>query len=337
MSASTSHPVMVTGATGYVAGPLVKSLLDVGLTVHCAVRDPENEEKIKHLVDAAKGSKGTVKFFKGDLLEEGSYEEAMKGCSVVFHTASPFFLNADPSKVDEQLLEPAVKGTRNVLNSVAKTPSVKRVVVTSSIAATCTDAKDRLNEPGQVITENCWNKTASRDYSPYSYSKTLAEEEAWKMADAQSQYKLVTVNPGLVMGPGLKVHPTSTSYGFIEKLGKGEFADGAPGNGLTVVDVRDVAKIHVAAGFSEQAKGRYLAIGHNTSLYEMFAEVMGPKLPDYPMPKKKIPNENGEDIEHKALNDKSIRDFGIEYMPLETTLLEMFHQCADGGLFPKKP
>eukprot|EP00980_Cylindrotheca_fusiformis_P023581 scaffold10626_cov112-Cylindrotheca_fusiformis.AAC.12 len=332
-----SVPVLFLPLKGYVAGPLVKSLLEAGLTVHCAVRDPEKEEKVKHLVDAAEGTKGTVKFFKGDLLDEGSYEEAMKGCSVVFHTASPFFMNADPSKVDEQLLEPAVTGTRNVLNSVAKTPSVKRVVVTSSIAATCSDPTDRLNEPGQVITEECWNKTASREYNPYAYSKTLAEKEAWKMADAQSQYKLVVVNPGLVLGPGLKVHPTSTSYGIMKQVGKGDYADGAPGNGKAIVDVRSVAKIHVAAGFSDKAEGRYLAIGHNTSWYEMFAEIMAPKLPDYPLPKRKIPSESGEYVEFKTKNDKSIRDFGIEYIPLETTLLDMFHQCADGGLFPKKP
>eukprot|EP00980_Cylindrotheca_fusiformis_P023577 scaffold10626_cov112-Cylindrotheca_fusiformis.AAC.8 len=337
MNSLISHPVLVTGATGYVAGPLVRSLLGAGLTVHCAVRNPDNEEKVKHLVDAAKGTKGSLKFFKGDLLEEGSYEEAMEGCSVVFHTASPFFYDPDRSKVDEQLLEPAVKGTRNVLNSVAKTPSVRRVVVTSSIAATSSGPEDRLNEPGQVITEDCWNKTASRDHNPYAFSKTLAEKEAWKMADAQSQYTLVTVNPGLVMGPGLKVHPTSTSYGFMEKLGKGGYADGAPGNGYAIVDVRDVAKVHFAAGFSDKAKGRYLAVGHNTTWYEMFVEVMAPKLPDYPMPTKKLSDGNGEDVQHKALNDKSIRDFGIEYMPLETTLLEMFHQCAEGGLFPKKP
>eukprot|EP00980_Cylindrotheca_fusiformis_P023572 scaffold10626_cov112-Cylindrotheca_fusiformis.AAC.3 len=336
MDIPTSHPVLVTGATGYVAGPLVKALLEAGLTVHCAVRNPENEEKVKHLVDAAKGTKGSVKFFKGDLLEEGSYEEAMKGCSVVFHTASPCFFDVDPSKVDELLLEPAVKGTRNVLNAVAKTPSVKRVVLTSSVAAMCSHPKDRLDEPGQVTTEDCWNKTASRTNNPYAYSKTLAEKEAWKMAeDAQSQYQLVTVNPALVMGPGLKVHPTSMCYGFMEKLGKGEYADGVSGRGWTIVDVRDVAKIHVAAGFSDKAKGRYLAVGHNTSMYEMFVEVMAPKLPpDYSMPKTKT---GDDDVQHKVLNDKSIRDFGIEYIPLETTLLEMFQQCADGGLFPKKP
>eukprot|EP00980_Cylindrotheca_fusiformis_P012350 scaffold3031_cov102-Cylindrotheca_fusiformis.AAC.10 len=354
MNIPTTHPVMVTGATGYVAGPLVKALLEAGLTIHCAVRSPDNEEKVKHLVDAAKGTKGNLKFFKGDLLEDGSYEEAMKGCSVVFHTASPFFLNPDPSKIDEQLLEPAVKGTRNVLNSVAKTPSVKRVVVTSSIVATCTDPADRLDEPGQVITEECWNKTASRSYNPYAYSKTLAEKEAWKIADAQSQYKLVTVNPGLVMGPGLKVHPTSTSYGILKQVGKGDYASGAPGLALAVVDVRDVAKVHVAAGFSDKAEGRYLAVGHNTSMYEMFAKTMAPKLPDYPLPKRKIhwlllwliapfigmerrTIWRGVDIEYDAKNDKSVNDFGIEYVPMEKTLLDMFHQCEDGGLFPKLP
>eukprot|EP00980_Cylindrotheca_fusiformis_P012467 scaffold3058_cov110-Cylindrotheca_fusiformis.AAC.2 len=337
---------------GYVAGPLVKALLEAGLTVHCAVRSPENEEKVKHLVDAAKGTKGKVKFFKADLLEEGSYREAMTGCCVVFHTASPLVLNLDPAKVDEQLLDPAVKGTQNVLRSAAKTPSVKRVVVTSSVFGMCTDAADRFDEPDQVITEYCWNKTASRTYNPYAYSKVLAEKEAWKMADAQSQYKLVVVNPGWVMGPGLKVHPTSESYAVMKLVGNGGLASGVPAIGAFVVDVRDVAKVHVAAGFSDKAEGRYVTVGHNTSMYEMFAKTMAPKLPDYPLPKRKAPwfllwligpcvgmerrmIWRGANVESKVKNDKSVRDFGIEYTPLEKTLLDMFHQCADGGLFPK--
>ncbi len=85
-----SKPVMVTGANGYVASWVVKKLLDEGITVHAAVRDPENDAKIGHLKDAATNSKGEIKFFKGDLLTPGSYKAAMEGCELVYHTASPF-------------------------------------------------------------------------------------------------------------------------------------------------------------------------------------------------------------------------------------------------------
>ena len=81
---------MVTGATGYVAGWIVKKLLDEGLTVHAPVRNPDNIESLKYLDALASKSKGQIKYFKADLLKEGSYDEAMKDCELVFHTASPF-------------------------------------------------------------------------------------------------------------------------------------------------------------------------------------------------------------------------------------------------------
>eukprot|EP00121_Abeoforma_whisleri_P008171 Awhi_evm1s7491 len=143
MNIPLSEPVMLTGATGYVAGVLCKELLEAGLTVHCPVRSPDNKEKIKHLVDVAATTKGTLKFFKADLLDRGSYLESMQGCSVVFHTASPF--NMNPKDVEKDLLEPAVNGTEYVLESVAKTPSVKRVVLTSSVYAVASDPQDTLD------------------------------------------------------------------------------------------------------------------------------------------------------------------------------------------------
>ena len=129
---NTTAPVMVTGATGYVAGWLVKELLDAGATVHAPVRDPSNPAKIGHLLKLAETAPGTIKFFKADLLDEGSYAEAMTGCEVVFHTASPFTSNITDPQTD--LVDPALLGTRNVLTEATKTPSVRRVVVTSSCA-----------------------------------------------------------------------------------------------------------------------------------------------------------------------------------------------------------
>ena len=176
---------MVTGATGFVAGWLVKRLLDEGMTVHAAVRNPDNKEKHLHLDSIADHSKGSIKYFKSNLLEKGSYAEAMKGCELVFHTASPFSNDVkDPQK---DLIDPAVLGTQNVLDTANQTPSVKRVVLTSSCAAIYTDAIDAQNAPGGILTEDVWNTSSSIDYQPYSYSKTLAEKKAWEMANNQSQ------------------------------------------------------------------------------------------------------------------------------------------------------
>jgi dihydroflavonol-4-reductase len=107
-----SKPVMITGATGYVAGWIVKKLLDEGFTVHAPVREPENAKKLQYLDKIAENAPGTIIFYKADLLDEGSYAEAMAGCQIVLHTASPFKIDVvDPQK---ELVDPAQLGTRNI-------------------------------------------------------------------------------------------------------------------------------------------------------------------------------------------------------------------------------
>ena len=89
-SIDRAKPILVTGANGYVASWLVKKLLDEGLTVHAAGRNIENEEKFNHLKEMAKGTGGSIVFFESDLLKPESYQKAMEGCELVYHTASPF-------------------------------------------------------------------------------------------------------------------------------------------------------------------------------------------------------------------------------------------------------
>ena len=150
-----SKPVLVTGATGYVAAWLVKKLLEEGFTVHAAVRDPDHNSKLNHLNEIASATPDQIKYFKSDLLQDGSYAKAMEGCELVFHTASPFITSVrDPQK---ELVEPAVHGTRNVLEQANKTSSVKRIVLTSSCAAIytdCTDLDKTTNGAGTPIGEN---------------------------------------------------------------------------------------------------------------------------------------------------------------------------------------
>lgn len=346
----TTSPVMVTGATGYVAGWIVKELLEAGCTVHAPVRNPDKTENLKHLTGIADSTPGNIKFFKADLLETGSYDEAAAGCSTVFHTASPFTLVVkDPQK---QLIEPAQLGTKNVLQSASKSNTVNRVVLTSSCAAIYGDAIDCASAPNGVLTEETWNTSSSVDHQPYAYSKTLAEQAAWEAAEAQSQWDLVVINPSFVMGPPIGGKPTSESFSMMQQLGNGKFKTGSPRFGIGVVDVREVAKAHLAAAFTPTAAGRHITSGHNTDIFEMLNALHNRFGKDYGIPKSVAPKALvwliapliglnrkvvASNVNHpwKADNSKSVRELGLTYRPLKETMEEMFQYMIDTGCFKK--
>ncbi len=349
-----TKPIMVTGATGYVAGWLIKKLLEEGLTVHAAVRNPDNKKKTAHLDDLAQKSTGNINYFKSDLLEKDSYAEAMKGCELVFHTASPFVI--DVKNPQKDLIEPAVLGTENVLETANRTESVKRVVVTSSCAAIYTDSVDCLQAPNGILTEEIWNTTASLEYQPYSYSKTLAEKKAWEMVEKQSRWDLVTINPCLVLGPPLNPQATtSASFDILKQLGDGTLKMGAPKMGMGLVDIRDVAEAHFRAGFTPGAKGRYITAGHNTNLLELGLALQDKFGSEYPLPKKALPKwllmlvgpltnpsfsrkfiRNNVNIAWKADNTKIRKELGIDFTPLKKTMEDSFQVLVDHQILSKK-
>lgn len=354
MQIDKSKPVLVTGATGYIAGWLIKRLLEDGVTVHGTVRNPDKKEKVAHLDKIAAESPGSIKYFKADLLDENGFAEAMEGCGVVFHTASPFVINVkDPQK---ELIDPAVQGTSNVLEQANKTESVKRVVLTSSCAAIYTDASDVANAPGGVLTEEVWNTTASLDYQPYSLSKTLAEKKGWEIAEKQDRWDLVVINPSAVFGPALNTNANiSESVGLLKQLGDGTMKSGVPNLGMGFVDVRDVAEAHYQAGFKPEAKGRHITSAHNSTFLEV-AQILNKKYGEkYPIPKKAVPKwllsfigpminkaitrrfvRNNINIPWKADNSKIQKELGIKFRPLETTLYETFEDLIDHNLVKAK-
>lgn len=345
-----SKPVLVTGANGYVASWLVKRLLEDGITVHAAVRTPDNDKKVGHLKEIAAQTNGTLKLFKADLLTEGAYQEAMKGCELVYHTASPFITDVkDPQK---ELIDPAVNGTANVLNSAKAVDSVKRVIVTSSCAAMYTDCIDTINAPEGKLTEKVWNTTASLDYQPYSYSKTLAEKKAWEITENQKQFDLITINMCLVLGPSLNVNAnTSESMNILKMLGDGQMKMGAPKIGVGIVDVRDVAEAHYRAGFTPEANGRYITAAHETNFLAM-GQTLAPKYGNkYPLPKKALPKwllmlvgpfvnklfsrkflRNNVNVEWKADNSKIKKELKMSFIPLQKTMEDSFQVLIDGGV-----
>lgn len=219
MTIETDSPVLVTGATGFVAGWIVKELLEAGLTVHAPIRHASDPDKTRYLRQLAEATPGQIRFFEADLLKPGSYGQAMAGCRVVFHKASPFTIDVkDPQK---ELIDPALQGTRNVLEEANRVTSVRRVVLTSSCAAIYGDAADVADAPGGILTEEQWNTTSSLQHNPYSYSKTVAEKEAWRIAEAQDRWDLVVINPSLVIGPGINPHATSESFRMVKQMGDG--------------------------------------------------------------------------------------------------------------------
>ena len=345
-----TKPVMVTGATGYVAGWLIKKLLDDGITVHATVRNPGNKASLKYLDALAAKVKGTIKYFKADLLTEGAFDEAMNGCELVFHTASPFtFRIKDPQK---DLVDPALVGTRNVLGSVNRTESVKRVVLTSSCAAIIGDAKDCLGYPDGIATEEQWNVTSTVSHQPYSYSKTIAEKAAWEISKAQHRWDLVVINPSLVIGPGINPDATSESFNLIRQMGDGSMKSGVPSFSIGVVDVRDVATAHFMAGFKPGASGRNIISAENTDFFSLSSILQKKFGTAYPFPKKILPKLLIWLIAPKAgftrkmvwlnmgypwrvNNSKSIRELGMKYRPVEVSIVDFFQQMIDNKVFVK--
>ena len=355
MKIDKTKPVLVTGATGYIAGWLIKRLLEDGLTVHATVRNPDKKEKVAHLDKIANESTGSIKYFKADLLDKVGFAEAMEGCELVFHTASPFALNVNNPYKD--LIEPAVIGTENVLEQANKTASIKRIVLTSSCAAIYSDAIDAVNAPGGVLTEEIWNTTASEKYQPYSYSKTLAEKKGWEIAGKQDRWDLVTINPSAVFGPALNTHVNmSESVSLIKQMGDGTLKSGVPNLGMGFVDVRDVAEAHYQAGFTPSAKGRHITSAHNSTLVDVAKTLRKHYGEEYPVPKKAVPKwllsfigpminktitrrfvKNNINIPWKADNSKIKKELGIAFRPLETTLVDTFEDLKAHNLVtPKK-
>ncbi|KAL0380105.1 UNVERIFIED_CONTAM: Tetraketide alpha-pyrone reductase 1, partial [Sesamum angustifolium] len=210
--------VCVTGASGFIASWLVKLLLERGYTVKATVRNLNDPKKVAHL-KALEGAEERLHLVQADLIEDGSFDSVVDGCEGVFHTASPvFFSTSDPQA---ELIEPAVKGTLNILRACSKVTSVRRVVVTSSMASV--SFNDKPKGPDVVIDEGFQIRHSVKkprfDPAKYWYplSKTLAEKAAWKFAE-ENGMDLVIMHPGFVLGPLLQPTLNWSSEAFLDMI-----------------------------------------------------------------------------------------------------------------------
>nr|XP_023912096.1 cinnamoyl-CoA reductase 1-like [Quercus suber] len=319
MSSGAGKIVCVTGASGYIASWLVKLLLNRGYTVKASVRDPNDPKKTNHL-QVLDGAKERLHLFKANLLEDGSFDSAVEGCDGVFHTASPFYNNVKDAEAE--LLEPAVKGTLNVLSSCAKFPSVKRVVVTSSMAAVLYDKK--AGTPDVVVDETWFSDpdVCKEAKQWYSLSKTLAEENAWKFAKEKG-IDIVTINPAMVIGPLLQ--PTlNTSAATVLNLING--AQTFPNVTFGWVNVKDVANAHIQAYEIPTASGRYCLVErviHHSEVMRVLRELY---------PSLQLPEKCADDkpfVPTFQVSKERTRSLGIEYIPFEVSLKEIVESLKE--------
>jgi nucleoside-diphosphate-sugar epimerase len=343
---NNSSPILVTGGNGYIASWIIKYLLEDGHSVIATVRSLSNQKKCAHLSEIAAQSKGKLQIVEADLLKEGSFDAAAKGCEIVLHTASPFILDIkDPQK---ELIDPALNGTKNVLGAVNRSGTVKKVVLTSSVAAVFGDAIECEQTKGKMLDESHWNNTSSLKHQPYSYSKVLAEKAAWEIQKAQNNWEMVTINPAFVLGPSLSADSQSESIKIMTDIVKGKLMFGVPELYLGYVDVRDVAKAHIKAAFSDQAKGRYITVATSGGFIEMANQIRDKYGKQLRLPKNTLPKwllmvvgpTQGLTIKYMQNNlgykvafetSKIKRDLGMQFRPLKETLLEHAEQILAKG------
>jgi len=248
-----AQTVLVTGGTGFIAGWCIVELLRRGASVRASVRSLARESSVRAALAATGVSTDSLTFVVADLTRDEGWDAAMAGCDAVLHVASP--LGARTSGSADDLIVPARDGTLRVLRAATKA-GVGRVVMTSAAAAARPpQGSDR------VADETVWTDTAGRKFDPYRLSKILAERAAWDfMAAHAGRTAFTTILPGAVFGPVLRKDKLG-SVQVIERLLKGQ-PPGIPRLGFSIVDVRDLADLHVRAMSSPAAAGeRFLAVG----------------------------------------------------------------------------
>jgi len=324
--------VAITGASGYLATEIVHQLLTKGYTVRGTVRSLQGPTAalLTSLFP-------TIKLYQADLLLEGSFDEALSGVDYVVHAASPFPLKIE-GEPQVQVVDPAVNGTKNVLSSVVKNPSIKRVVITGSCASV---VEHHPKDDGtKVWTEEDWNTTSSLTEGPYRLSKVLAERYVWEWAEKHHQVGVVTILPTFIIGPPLSSRAEATSIKVVKDIldGTTKAAGGVPPAAFGVVDIRDCARAHIAALENPNAKGRYIVSSEKGVPRLEFVRILQKEFADWPLPDKQtgeILYKGGNVIHGKYSTEKAKKDLHIEFTPVEKSLVEMAHKLIELGVVSK--
>nr|ACM62744.1 dihydroflavonol-4-reductase [Garcinia mangostana] len=323
---SQNEIVCVTGASGFIGSWLVMRLLERGYTVRATVRDPDNAKKVQHLLELPK-AKTHLTLWKAELGIEGSFDEAIQGCSGVFHVATPMdFESKDP---ENEVIKPTIDGMIDILKSCAKA-KVRRIVFTASAGALDVEEHRR-----PVYDENCWSdlefiNSVKMTGWMYFVSKTKAERAAWKFAK-ENNLDFISIIPSLVVGPFImqSMPPSLISALALITGNEGHYTILKQGH---YVHLDDLVESHIYLYENPKAEGRYICSNYDVNIFEL-ANMLNKKYPEYNIPTTFKGIE--ENLPSVIFSSKKLLDHGFEF---KYTLDDMFQgaveTCRKKGLIP---
>lgn len=315
--------ILVTGATSFVATPIIKLFLQHGYQVRGQVRNDSSAQKVLKVFPDADGALTTV--IVPDITVPNAFDEAVKDVQGVIHCASPFVMQVENNERD--LLDPAIKGTNRILEAVhAHAPQVKRVVITSSFAAILDPTKGAW--PGKTYTEKDWNPTTYEEAVKtesgavaYCASKTFAEKAALEFADKNKpNFTVSTICPPMIYGPveqDVDIKKLNTSIADIYRFMDGSSKEPGPTAFPTFADVRDVAEAHFKA-YEREQPGRFF-ITSGTFEYRDVCKILREVLPER---KDKIPDPEATPAAEffNVDNSQTAKELGIKFKSLHESI-----------------
>eukprot|EP01017_Pseudomicrothorax_dubius_P050966 TRINITY_DN9734_c0_g1_i1.p1 TRINITY_DN9734_c0_g1~~TRINITY_DN9734_c0_g1_i1.p1 ORF type:complete len:347 (+),score=101.92 TRINITY_DN9734_c0_g1_i1:120-1160(+) len=335
--------VLVSGASGFVAGQVIQLLLSKDYLVRGTVRSTKDQKKLQPIYDILPEKRDNLELVEADLLNEASWMAACKDVDYVMHVASPFPLESP--KDENELIRPAVLGTKAVLEA-ALANGVKKVVVTSSVAAIM-DPK----APPKVFTEADW-PVVDR-IQPYEKSKYHAEKAVWAFYEEhKDKIQIAVVNPGFILGPPFCKSGFSSGDLIIQIMTKKLAV--IPDIAFACVDVRQVAEAHYKAMILPSSNGKRHILSGGTHTVEELVGILRAEFEKYgySFPSMKVgfcpmklaslfdPKIKGIlDYVGKRItldNSRSVTELGIEYYKLDKTLIDMVYKLLELGLLEDK-
>ncbi|XP_058088380.1 dihydroflavonol 4-reductase-like [Magnolia sinica] len=329
MGEEMKGPVVVTGAAGFIGSWLVMRLLEKGYTVRATVRDPTNISKTKHLLDLPDAAT-RLTIWKADLDDEGSFDQAIDGCTAVFHVATPMdFESTDP---ENEVIKPTINGVLNIMRSCKEATSVKRVFFTSSAGTVNVEEQQKPE-----YTESSWSdidfcRRVKMTGWMYFVSKSLAEKAAWDFAKENS-IDFISVIPTLVVGPFIMpsmppsmitalalITGTESHYSILKQI--------------QLVHLDDLCMAHIFLMEHPEAEGRYICSSHDTTIIEL-AKKLKERYPEYTIPTQF----KGVDATIKPVrfSSKKLTDLGFKF---QYTMEDMYdgaiQSCREKKLIPLK-
>ncbi|XP_059664628.1 putative anthocyanidin reductase isoform X2 [Cornus florida] len=322
----------VTGATGYIGSCLVKSLLQRGYSVHATIRDPA---KSMHLLTSWRGG-DRLKLFKADLHQEGSFDEAVKGCNGVFHVAASMefgVLVKDniENYVQSNIIDPAVKGTLNLLKGCLKTESVKRVIFTSSISTLT--AKDGTGNWKPAVDESCktpidhvWKMKATGWV--YVLSKLLTEEAAFRFAK-ENGIDIVSIIATTVAGPFFTSAVPSSIRVLLSPITVS--AVNSRMGSIAIVHIEDICSAHIFLMEHARAEGQYICCAHSC----LMSELVDRLAKEYPSSNTQRNLEEEQGSVPSKISSEKLGALGFTYKYcLDDIVHHSVRCCIDYGFLP---